>query len=92
MSSGTGLTAPGTAAGNGTSPAPALLIAPGPEGATVNAASPPISPVDWELAARVAGRVSRRDPYAGIVPPGELEAHFTALTERAEVLVARQLR
>ena len=89
MSSGTGLTAPDTAAGNGTPPAPALLVAPGPDGAAVGIASPPVSPVDWELAARVAGRVSRRDPYAGIVPPGELEAHFTALTERAEVLVAR---
>jgi coenzyme F420 biosynthesis associated uncharacterized protein len=47
------------------------------------------SPVDWELAARVAARVSRRDPYAGLVAPGRLEADFTALTEQAESLVAR---
>ena len=37
----------------------------------------------------MAGRVSRRDPYAGLIPPGELESDFTALTAQAESLVAR---
>ena len=84
MSTAADHTTSSPAGANGLPAASPLPGRPAPNGAGTVA-----SPVDWQLAARVAARVSRRDPYAGLVAPGRLEADFTALTEQAEVLVAR---
>jgi coenzyme F420 biosynthesis associated uncharacterized protein len=44
--------------------------------------------VDWQLAERVAARVARRDPYAGLATSAGLAADFAELTGEAEQLVA----
>jgi coenzyme F420 biosynthesis associated uncharacterized protein len=46
------------------------------------------SPVDWELAGRVARRIAGPDPYAGSYLAQSLRAEFQVVTAEAEVLVA----
>ena len=45
-------------------------------------------PIDWELAKRVAGRVSRRDKWSDSPHYGTLHADFERFTAQAEILVA----
>lgn len=45
------------------------------------------SPVDWDLAEKVAGRVSGREPLAESYHYDSLESDFAALTAQAEALV-----
>ena len=44
--------------------------------------------VDWDLAATVAARLARRDPYREVVPIAALQPVFDELTAEAEELVA----
>lgn len=46
------------------------------------------TPVDWDLAARVAARVAGREPFAESYHADSLEPDFAELTARAEELVA----
>ena len=46
------------------------------------------APVDWQLAARVAGRVGGRDPFADSYHWDSLEPDFAEFTAEAEELVA----
>ncbi len=44
--------------------------------------------VDWEVAAAMAARLARRDPYGELVPASSLQPCFDDLTAEAEELVA----
>ncbi|MPY93077.1 MAG: hypothetical protein GEV08_08430 [Acidimicrobiia bacterium] len=44
--------------------------------------------VDWGVAASVAARLARRDPFGDLVPVASLQPCFDELTAQAEVLVA----
>lgn len=46
------------------------------------------SPVDWQLAAKVAKRVAGREPFADSYHWDSLEPDFAEFTEQAEILVA----
>jgi len=52
--------------------------------------APAEDPVNWELAARVAGRVAGTDPLARSYHYASLEADFAEATARAELLVAEE--